>query len=214
MVLHVVALPHVSTNKQQTNLACAYTQKIVKFCPMMHKVGWEVKLYGTTDNETPCDEFVSCLSQERRDAILGDQEWYQKGEVYGVDWEPTHQLWQEFNANVCAEMHKRIRPDDLILFITGRSAASIMDAFPLHRKCEFGIGYEGVMPKTHHVYESYAWQASMWAYEQGTPAGADGRYFDAVIPNYFELNDFPVNEGKRDTYFLFMNRMTASKYRS
>lgn len=43
----------------------------------------------------------------------------------------------------------------------------------------------------------------------------DGRFFDAVIPNYFDLDDFPSPEAVRDTpkedYVLFIGRMILRK---
>jgi len=47
--LHVVSLPHTQTT--QKYLACAYTQKIVKFCNMMKFLGNTVYLYASEDNE-------------------------------------------------------------------------------------------------------------------------------------------------------------------
>lgn len=38
----------------------------------------------------------------------------------------------------------------------------------------------------------------------------NGRFFDAVIPNYFDLDDFHVCEEKED-YVLFIGRMIARK---
>ena len=41
-------------------------------------------------------------------------------------------------------------------------------------------------------------------------ARADGQFYDAVIPNFFEVEDFPAGSGAGD-YFLFMSRMTPRK---
>ncbi len=54
--LHVLALPHTQTNSDYAT--CAYTQKAVKFCRMLHGRGREIILYSGEHNEAPCDEHV------------------------------------------------------------------------------------------------------------------------------------------------------------
>jgi glycosyltransferase involved in cell wall biosynthesis len=70
---------------------------------------------------------------------------------------------------------------------------------------EYGIGYYGVYAPF-RVYESYAHMH----YVQGTLKDDNGRYFDAVIPNYFEPEDFPF-KSKKDDFYLFVGRMVKRK---
>jgi glycosyltransferase involved in cell wall biosynthesis len=73
---------------------------------------------------------------------------------------------------------------------------------------EFGIGYEGILPNSFRVFESYAWMHCL--YGKDGPSSTDGRFYDTVIPNYFDINEFPEHKTGGD-YFLFMSRMTARK---
>jgi hypothetical protein len=53
---------------------------------------------------------------------------------------------------------------------------------------ELGIGYEGSFAK-YRVFESYAWMH----YTYGKIDQSDnGRFFDCVIPNYFNTEEFPL----------------------
>jgi glycosyltransferase involved in cell wall biosynthesis len=73
---------------------------------------------------------------------------------------------------------------------------------------EFGIGYEGILPNSFRVFESYAWMHCL--YGKDGPSSTDGRFYDTVIPNYFDINEFPEHKTGGD-YFLFMSRMTSRK---
>ncbi len=79
-----------------------------------------------------------------------------------------------------------------------------MDAFPDHQVVEFGIGYPRTVAN-YRVFESYAWQNYVYGRQ-----GSDGFNYDAVIPNYFETENFPFSK-KKDDYFLFIGRLTGKK---
>src|SRR4029077_1428925 len=89
----------------------------------------------------------------------------------------------------------------------------IADCFPNHQTVEFGIGYGGVFAK-YKVFESYSWMHSVYAHQaacQGkTSHDIDGNFYDAVIPNYFEVEDFPFSDEKED-YYLYIGRLTDRK---
>ena len=62
---------------------------------------------------------------------------------------------------------------------------------------EPGIGYTGVF-SAFRVFESYAWMH----YVYGLLKQDDGVWYDAVIPNYFDVADFPYEEQKRIIYSI------------
>jgi glycosyltransferase involved in cell wall biosynthesis len=91
--------------------------------------------------------------------------------------------------------------------IGGNCQKPIADAYPEHLTVEFGIGYEGVFSRF-LVFESAAWRHHVY----GLQKHRDGHFYDAVIPNYFDPDDFYVTppEEKEDYYF-FIGRLVSRK---
>jgi glycosyltransferase involved in cell wall biosynthesis len=85
----------------------------------------------------------------------------------------------------------------------------IADALPNMMTVEFGIGYGGTFAK-YRVWESYAWMHTCYGAAAGNPHAADGQWFDAVIPNYFEPEKFPFRADK-DDYYLYIGRLIERK---
>ena len=63
---------------------------------------------------------------------------------------------------------------------------------------EYGIGYNGTFAK-YRVFESYAHMHKIWGAQGGFDP--DGKFYDVVIPNYFEPGRLPasVDEGGTTT---------------
>jgi glycosyltransferase involved in cell wall biosynthesis len=113
------------------------------------------------------------------------------------------------NENAIAAIRERISPGDIICPIAGVCQQPIAEAFPDNLSVEFGVGYEGTF-SAFRVFESFAWMHSVYAAQQGGAMAANGRFYDAVIPNYFDVDQFP--EGKGDGgYLLFMARLIERK---
>jgi glycosyltransferase involved in cell wall biosynthesis len=74
---------------------------------------------------------------------------------------------------------------------------------------EWGIGYEGTFAK-YRVFESYAWMHAVYGMQRGAGC-ADGGAFDAVIPNFFDVADFPFAEERSDDYLLYLGRIIPRK---
>lgn len=205
--LHIVSLPHTQTTHEFDH--CAFTAKTRKFATMMDRRGHEVYLYGSEAHDGSCQELVECISRAEQDELLGGYDWYQRGEIYGVDWNPDLPYWRLFNARVEGEIACRIEPRDVICLTTGEPCRRIAEAFSNHLVVEHGVGYEGVLESTHRVFESYSWQAAVYGSKYGA-SKADGRFFDAVIPNFYDTAEFPAGKGDGG-YCVFMSRMTARK---
>jgi len=179
---------------------CAYTQKVRKFANMMTARGHEVFLYAGEDNEADCIEHIVCITKDEQAAngFHGPQD-YQ-----GIQWEAEQPYFQIFNDRAIAAMRDRIQPEDFICLITSWPNAPIVQAFPNNMAVEYGIGYKGTMTN-YLVFESYAWRNFVYGRKD-----SEGNFFHEVIPNYFEVDEFPFGPEK-DDYFLFIGRLNFDK---
>lgn len=209
MRFHVVSLPHTQTTRQFS--ACAFTEKVRKFCIILKRVlaqhGHEVLLYAGESNEAPCDEHVMCLSEDARQAAVGNLHYTQAS----FDSDLPH--WREFNARVALEIGKRKRPGDFMCFMGGTSNKPIADLHPDLKAVEFGIGYPGTFAP-YKVFESYAWMHTCYgAQHGGAPQHCDGHWFDGVVPGFIDMSEFPFRgEGRRENdYYLFIGRLIQRK---
>ena len=160
----------------------------------MTKRGHTVYLYAAAKNDADCEEVIPCTPQPRSSKVT-EPEW-------------TQEYFAKMNARVIKELRKRLEPQDFICLITGYPQQPIAEAFPAHTAVEFGVGYLGTFAKF-RVFESYAWMHAVYGHQQGA-MDANGNFYDAVIPNYFEPEQFPLGKGKGG-YLLYMGRMIERK---
>jgi glycosyltransferase involved in cell wall biosynthesis len=183
---HLAALPGQPVTKE--NSVCAFTQKVRKFADMMIPLGHEVVIYGDQEHSSMA-EHVACYP----------------------DCDPplfTPDAWEPFNAAAAREIGKRAKAGDVLGLMGGLCQASLVQAFPEMYPVEYGIGYGGCFAP-YKVFESYAWMHTCYGQQRGSNA-ADGSFYDAVIPAYFEPEDFPENTGGGD-YLLYVGRLTQRK---
>ncbi len=196
--LHVVGLPHTQVSREFCG--CAYTAKILKFCKMMGGGDFIINVYSPEGPAIPGGYHVSVLSNEDRVATFGHDD------PSRLPAWPTDEQCAAFNATTIAMLKFLVKPHDLILLTAGLTHKPIADVFRDHLCIEPGVGYEGIFTNK-CAFESYAWQH----YVYGQLGISDGRCFDAVIPNYFDTDDFPlVNNGHGD-YLLYVGRMIDRK---
>ena len=200
MNFHVISLPHTQTTKQYSS--CAFTAKIIGFCKMMKSIGHTVYLYAGEENEAPCDELITCITEEQRKEGVGENHYT----AASFDTKLPH--WQIFNNNVINEIKKRAGKKDFLCFIGGTSHKQIADALPEFMSVEFGIGYGSTFAK-YRVWESYAWMHSNYAGYKD-PTTIDGLFYDEVIPGYFDPTEFTLQENKED-YYLYLGRLIDRK---
>lgn len=202
MRFHVVSLPHTQTTEAYS--ACAFTEKVRKFCIMMKMKGHEVFLYSGSVNDAPCDEHIPCLFEDERSESLAGKH-YTAG---SFDYSLPH--WVKFNRRAAKAIKKRAQEKDFVCLIGGLAHKPIADELPGMMVVEFGIGYGGTFAK-YRVWESYAWMHLKYGTEHpNNPQGVDGIWFDAVIPGYFEVENFDFRADK-DDYLLFVGRLTDRK---
>ncbi len=198
---HVVSLPHTQTTAEY--VACAYTQKVVKFCRMMKSLGHEVYLYASEENEAPCDELITIVSKKEQREWFGEYDF--KQHLFNIEWNETLPHWTIPNARAITEIKKRAKARDYVCVIAGTCQKQISDGVPQLFSVEYGIGYYGVYAPF-RIYESYA----QMHFVHGQMNDDNGRFFDAVIPNYFEPKDFPF-KAKKDDFFLYVGRTIKRK---
>ncbi len=196
---HLLGLAHLPTHRNYS--ACAYTQKVIKLSSMLKALGHHVVFYGGECSEIECDEFVQVLSTAERLACYGDYDW--RREFFRHDGnDMAHRL---FNRRAISAIRGRQQPGDFLLCPMGTYHKPIAGAVKDLWVVEPGIGYEGVF-SCYRVFESYAWMHFIY----GLTRQPDGRWYDAVIPNYFDPSDFPFQEEKAG-YALFIGRVVKRK---
>ncbi len=198
---HVVSLPHTQTTAEYTH--CAYTQKVRKFCNMMSDLGHEVILYASEDNEARVSELVTVITKEKQQQIFGENDHTKN--FFNITWGMYDPGWVEMNSNAIRAIAERIKPRDFICLIGGTCQEIISRAFPDNMSVEYGIGYLGTFSK-YRVFESYAHMH----YVHGSQQDDNGNFYDTVIPNYYDEEEFPFAE-KQDDYFLFIGRLIDRK---
>jgi len=199
--LHVVSLPHSQTTREYDT--CAFTAKVRKFCDMMTSLRHEVILYAGDQNDAAVSELVTCITraEQQEYGIPGPER------VFDASFDIRQPQWQQMNTFAIAGIQERMRPGDLLCVMGGWNHKPIMDATGL-RTVEFGIGYPGSFAPF-RVFESYAWMHATYAAQQGL-SEANGNFYDAIIPSYFEPDAFPAGDGSGG-YLLYIGRLTQRK---
>jgi glycosyltransferase involved in cell wall biosynthesis len=199
-------------------MSCAFTQKIVKMSKMLLSLGHEVILYGAESSDAPCTEFVQThtMKEIRGEWGQGDNrpecdglgyQWRKVGFRHDFNKDRTDTT-RKYYANCIAGINQRKRDDDFLLIMQGYYHKPIGDVVQLPLTLEPGIGYRGSYSK---------WRAFESAYLQNFTYGSEsprqsvnGRYYDRVIPNYFDGKDFPFQPDKED-FFLYVGRLILRK---
>lgn len=183
MRFHLPALPGRST--APANSSCAYSQKARKFKTMMQARGHEVILYGGVEEDVACYD----------------------GSLLPLPFNPRN--WIDSNKRAAAAINERAEEGDFLLVAAGRCQEDLVAEVPL-MAVEYGVGYGGVL-EGFRVFESYAWMHAVYGTRSnGDAHSLDGRYFDAVIPNYFDPDEFEFRPVKGD-YLLYLARMIPRK---
>ncbi len=198
--IHLPGLPH--NDPVRATEYCAFAQRIRRLADLLITFGHDVVVY--------CGE-AETLAETVRVVDDGDRfRWF------GVEkfinnvfdrWDPADPCWVEMNAATIAAIGERLEPGDIVGITAGSCQRVIADAFPRHVKAEVFAGYEGIMPDlTHICFESEAWRHHSY----GRYRINDGRWFDTVIPNFFDPADLEFSADK-DDYLLYLGRLTPRK---
>ena len=201
---HILGVPHTISIREYSS--CAFTQKIVKLCKILKSRGHTVIHYGHEDSRVDCDEHVTVTKRYDLSKSYGDHDWRKKGfPSYRLD----DHVYKTFYRKTIAALETRKQPGDFLLCPFGSNHKPVADAHPDMIICEPGIGYANGGFAKFRVFESYS---ILHAYlgQACIQAMSNEMWYDAVIPNYFELEDFEFS-AEKDDYFLFVGRLNPGK---
>ena len=170
----------------------------------MTELGHEVIHYGNEGSEVVCAEHVPILTKQDLETAYGQRDWGKEFFEYHRD----DHAYQEFAKRVIPEIKQRAGPNEFLLCFFGwyqqPIATGLMDTQLI--TVEPGVGYPETFSR-YRVFESYA-KLSQEKGREDTNHRPD--WTDAVIPNYFDLDDFEYQEEKDDCFF-FIGRKTQVK---
>lgn len=195
---HLLGLANIETHKQ--NSFIPFIHKIVNLARILKFYGHTVYFYGVEGSEVPCDKFIPVSTKDVLKKTYGD---YDKATNL-MSYNPGDFAHQYFNKNAIQAILENKLEQDILLCPMGICQKPIADAVNL-LTIEPGIGYEGVF-SAYHVFESYAWMH----YIYGKHNIENGVWYDAVIPNYYDPDEFPYQPTKQD-YLLYFGRITGRK---
>ena len=210
MRFHALGVQHTVTSKEY--IACAFTQKVLKFCSMMTLRGHTVIHYGHQDSDVDCSEHVTVLSRDDYNRVYGEHDFRSK--LFKFD--QGDDAYKTFNANAIREIKARKQPGDFLLAFWGAGHQSICQGAG-EGICvvEPGIGYPYGHFAEYKIFESYAMYHSFTNISRvGNCVGIDTWSKEAIIPNYFDVTDFVdevVPAKDRGDYFLFVGRIGCAK---
>lgn len=195
----MLAIPHTVTRKDYS--ACAFTQKVLKWCKMMTLRGHTVYHYGHKDSEVICTEHIPVTFNEDLEKAYGSYDWKKNFFKHNTA-DHAHQI---FNQRAIVEVGKRKQPKDFVLCFWGYAHRPIFQAHPDLIPVEPGIGCTNEPCCPQNIYESYSVMNQVYGKFNRSP-----HWYDAVIPNYFDPEDFEFNDKPKD-YYLFVGRIISSK---
>ena len=200
--IHLLALPNTQTTRAYS--LDGFCQATIRFARILKSFGCTVYLYASEENEAPCDELITVITKEEQETFLtglrGDPTPYQY--AYIEEWSP---IWQLANGRMIREIAKRKQPRDFICMIGGVSQKPVADAHSDLMCVEYSIGYNHSF-SLYRVFESRAWQHVTYGIQNIT----DGRFFDTVIPCFYDPDEFPTRAFK-EPFALYVGRLIPRK---
>lgn len=207
--IHLLALPNTQTTRAYS--LCGFCTATINFAKLLRELGHEVILYASEENEAPCSELVTVIKKEEQETLLnntknaaGEHDPTPYQYAYIEAWSP---IWQLANARMIQEIRKRKQPRDIICSIGGSSQKPVADAHPDMMFVEYSIGYLGSFAP-YRVFESEAWKHLTY----GAQGIVDGRFFDTVIPCFYDHRDFPFRDREdKEPFALYVGRLIPRK---
>ena len=209
--LHLLGIFHTQLNDEFSH--CAFSGKARRFAKMMRPLGYKVVTYCNEGSVTESDEQVTILTAKEFERFYPRTKATDFVGNYAVIGERG---WPTFHGRLIEQLHKRLQPGDVVCHPFGKAHEELVKIFPNHPHVETGIGYGDEPFGCWRIFESEAWRHWHWGWSEskGTHKEDKGmnRIYSWVIPNYFDLGDWPFSDGTQgDDSVLFMGRIGALK---
>lgn len=170
----------------------------------MTQRGHEVIHYGHEDSDLVCAEHVTVTTNADLEEAYGTYDWRKNFFKFNTN----DHAYKTFYKNAIREVGLRKQKNDFILPFWGSGVRPVCDAHPDLITVEPGIGYAGGHWARWKVFESYAIFHAYYGLSAVGKCKQD--WYDVVIPNYFDPNDFTYS-AEKDDYFLFLGRVYSGK---
>jgi glycosyltransferase involved in cell wall biosynthesis len=215
--LHLLGLPHTITNNEYSH--CAFTGKILRFSPMMRDRGFEVYHYGIETSTTGANKDIDIFTikeweeykkesykflnpnittEELTDKLTNKTSFV--GEL--ANWDTP--LYKEFNRrlNIKIIENYRSKRTDIVCITFGPSHEDALRHIDV--LCvETGIGYDNSY-RDFRIFESYS---KLFVSVNHTEL----RNYWFVIPNYYNILEFPLSLIPNKNRIGFFGRITRCK---
>lgn len=217
---HLLGLVHLPQARRYSG--CAFTQKNLKLAKMLVKAGHEVFFYGSEGSDVVeyCDNAPNLHFIQTHTLADIRQAWGSGDNRFEIGYDYHSEPFRhDFNSkktfatlkfySACIqEINKIKKEDDFLLITQGTYHEPIDKGVGLYLTIEPGVGYRGSYAKFRAFESSYM---QNFTYGGDNPrASINGNYYDRVIPNYFDPNDFEIADKKGD-YYLYIGRMIIRK---
>jgi glycosyltransferase involved in cell wall biosynthesis len=226
--IHLIAPHHTVLNDEHSH--CAFTGKARRFAKMMHLVGrgvfggpfvhkYNIIEYANEGSMSEADEKVVMLNAAEYKKFY-KHETNSPGAQSNVDL-PGAQL---FRQRLEAALADRAKVGDICGHIWA-AHSPMVQRFPGLIHIETGIGYPQGSFGAYRIFESEAWRHYQWGrigshggvmpgcevHPQGIDTNTARTW---VVPNYFDLDDWPVvseRPAAESDYVVFMSRFVVDK---
>lgn len=217
--LHLFAVPHTITRSEFSH--DAFTGKVQRFSPMMRSRGFEVFHYGNEGSESGANQDFQIFNKEEWQKYrvmsmmhlhkeLTEEEAIKRlenpksfvGDL--ANWSTP--LYEEFNRRLkpLLKENYRSKQTDIVCIPLGHTYDAAIQG-ENYNVIETGIGYSGSC-KEYRIFESHCWLSRTLGKEDRNPPN-----YWFVIPNYYDIEEFPFSPSPIKNRIGFLGRITDVK---
>ena len=209
--LHIIAPWHVVLNPDLQS-TCAFGMKAFKLSAMMQPLGYECYEYSNEGSTSACTNKVQMLTKDEHASYFPPLPPTRAQGEYAVIGTAA---WELFDKRLRAALTLNVNKGDIICHIFGRAHVGLVDQFPQAIHVETGVGYPDKPFGAFRIFESTVWRAYLWGRDDidasACKAKGNNRYYSYVIPNSWDVREWPLWKHPTGDYVLFMSRIDPCK---